>query len=148
MNIYDVNNNCNRCGAYVYDQHAKKCKHYVDETASDVAGALTTNFEVIVESNSECIAVVEEDTAKLRTMPRFYARDVVCSNWTVLSTSMWMVQLTGRNFQLRTARIADWSKSSYPEERPTDTDVGSPEALTDTMRRTTPFLCSTRACCG
>lgn len=32
MNIYDVNNNCNICGAYVYDQHEKKCRHYVDES--------------------------------------------------------------------------------------------------------------------
>ena len=34
VKIYDVNNNCNRCGAYVYDQHAKKCAHYVDESLS------------------------------------------------------------------------------------------------------------------
>ena len=34
MNIYDVNNNCNICGAYVYDQHAKKCAYYVNESLS------------------------------------------------------------------------------------------------------------------
>ena len=34
MTIYDINNNCNTCGAYVYDQHAKKCRHYVDESLS------------------------------------------------------------------------------------------------------------------
>ena len=34
VNIYDVNNNCNRCGAYVYDQHAKKCEYYVNESLS------------------------------------------------------------------------------------------------------------------
>jgi hypothetical protein len=52
----------------------------------------------------------------------------------------------GRNFQLRTALVADWSKSVYPEDRLTETETGSPEALTDTIRSTKPWRCSILAC--
>lgn len=44
----------------------------------------------------------------------------------------------GRNFQFWTARTADCSKSVYPKDLLTDTEVGSPESLTETMSRTTP----------
>jgi hypothetical protein len=30
--IYDVNNNCVDCDNYIYDQHRKSCKFYVDES--------------------------------------------------------------------------------------------------------------------
>jgi hypothetical protein len=33
--IYDVNNNCVKCDEYIYDQHKRKCEHYVDESYLD-----------------------------------------------------------------------------------------------------------------
>ena len=35
MTIYDENNNCVICDKYVYDQHKKSCKHYVQESYSE-----------------------------------------------------------------------------------------------------------------
>jgi hypothetical protein len=33
--IYDVNNNCVDCDNYIYEQHRKSCKFYIDETYLD-----------------------------------------------------------------------------------------------------------------